>query len=261
MQKPSAPALESGLEILEMLAASIEPVGFNAIAASLDVSRASVVRFLKVMKQRGYIEVDRNSGRYCLGRRVASLMPQVAMKELLAHESEAVLGSVVEDTGNSALVIYWDGYQMVCLNKKMHEASIPMQEVGTRCVDLDRYPWGWIIYSTLTGHEQLKAQDRMGDKRFFLDHYKEWIARFEKDGYCYDDQNIWRGVRRIAVPVYDQGGEIVGYLGMGANPLSLPAGKVARYSKVMKDHAHRLSSLIKLQQYPDSSYRALKARA
>ncbi len=261
MAKPSAPALESGLQILEILAGSSEPVGFNAIAASLDVSRASVVRFLKVMRERGYIDVDQASGRYCLGRRVASLLPQAAVREVLAGQSEDVLRSIVEATGNSAIVVYWDGYQMICLNKIMHEASIPMQEIGTHAVELDRYPWGWIIYSTLTEHEQSRSQDRMADCAYFNAHNRDWMACFEKDGYCYDDQHIWRGVRRIAVPVYEQDGDIAGYLGLGANPHSLPAARVAKTARLLREHAQRLSALIKLQQYPNSTYRENRKRA
>ncbi|MBD3314635.1 MAG: helix-turn-helix domain-containing protein [Chitinivibrionales bacterium] len=60
----SAPALENGLRILEMLAATDQPIGFNRIAENLSVSRASVVRLLRVLQKSDYVIKDEESGKY-----------------------------------------------------------------------------------------------------------------------------------------------------------------------------------------------------
>lgn len=62
----SAPALEKGIDVLELLAGASAPMGLSAVAAALDRSKSEIFRVLRVLEARGYIERAPNADRYRL---------------------------------------------------------------------------------------------------------------------------------------------------------------------------------------------------
>jgi len=74
--KPSAPALEKGLDLLEALAA--EPGGINqkSLAARVGRSVGEIFRMLGVLERRGYVARDPKTGEYRLTLRLFQLGTQ-----------------------------------------------------------------------------------------------------------------------------------------------------------------------------------------
>ena len=62
----SAPALEKGLDAVELLSGAREPLTLSAIAAALGRSKSEMFRVLRVLEARGYIERTAPSDRYRL---------------------------------------------------------------------------------------------------------------------------------------------------------------------------------------------------
>jgi DNA-binding IclR family transcriptional regulator len=244
MEKSNAPALENGLLILELLASRNEPVGFNEILGRLSVSKGSVVRLLKVLQEMGYIQKDVHSGRYITASRVNALIPSMAVKETFRRESVPFLESLVAKTHNTALAIYWTGHSLECLDKRINEASVPMQEIGSIFHDLDMAPWGWFIYDTLSTSAQKEMQLKMNRKKTFLHYYERWIAAFKKKGYTLDDQYLIPQLRRLGAPIYGPDDNLIGALGIGGNPLSLPIEMVDSYGALLCSYANELSMIV-----------------
>jgi DNA-binding IclR family transcriptional regulator len=79
-----APALEKGLDIVELLAAAAQPMSFAAIADRLDRSRGELHRMVQVLQFRGYIEQEAGAEGYRLTDRLFSLgMRQPRMRNLV----------------------------------------------------------------------------------------------------------------------------------------------------------------------------------
>lgn len=80
-----APALEKGLDILELLAGETEPMTLTAIVKRLGRSHGELFRMVQVLEYRGYIEQDESNEGYRLSDRLFSLgMQQPRMRTL--HE-------------------------------------------------------------------------------------------------------------------------------------------------------------------------------
>jgi DNA-binding IclR family transcriptional regulator len=62
----SAPALEKGIDVIELLAGAPAPMGLSAIAQALRRSKSEIFRVLRVLDARGYIERAPGSERYRL---------------------------------------------------------------------------------------------------------------------------------------------------------------------------------------------------
>ncbi len=239
-----APALENGLTILEMLIHAGEPLGFNHFDRELPISRATVARVLRVLLQRGWIEKDPSSGRYRLGEPLGPVMSRPATIDTLRASSRHILQSLTEQTGNTSLVVYWDGRRMICVDKEVRIESVVMQDIGAIFSDLSHAPWGWIIYDALRPEEKAFARKEFMYARFLDARLEEELKVFREFGYIYDDQNIYPSLRRLGAPVHNGDGEIIGGIGIGGTPFSMKSAQVPQFGRVLAEHANRLSWLM-----------------
>src|SRR5690348_6635533 len=69
----AAPALEKGLDILELLAEVGEPLSTRAIAERLQRSKSEIFRMVFVLQQRGYLVREAGTERLALSRRLFDL--------------------------------------------------------------------------------------------------------------------------------------------------------------------------------------------
>ena len=241
LSKIPVPALNNGLNILELVLASEQKIGFNEIVNHVGLPRASTARLLKVLKDRGYVAKDGTSGKYKAGSNTIGLKNRRPLIDVLRKKSRSVLESLVEKTNNTALVVYWAGQQMQCLNKVIHQQSIPMQDIGNINTDFSMCPWGWIFYQHLSAPKQKKTLEYMKDKKYFLKRLPELEAYYQKHGFYYDDQEFIKPLRRLTAPVYSNNGDLIGAIGLGGNPLTILNGKVKQMGRMVAEHAQMLS--------------------
>ena len=79
-----APALEKGLDILELLVAEHSDLSLSNIAQKLGRSTGELFRMIQVLERRGFVEQSRESGAYRLSGRLLSLgMDQPMVKTLV----------------------------------------------------------------------------------------------------------------------------------------------------------------------------------
>jgi DNA-binding IclR family transcriptional regulator len=72
----AAPALDKGLDILELLAALSRPVSQSEIAEATQRSTSQIFRVLSTLERRGYIFRDKQSGLYVLAMKLFELAHQ-----------------------------------------------------------------------------------------------------------------------------------------------------------------------------------------
>ena len=96
-----APALEKGLDILELLADANHPLAFAAIADRLDRSRGELHRMVQVLQFRGYIELDPGSEGYRLTDRLFSLGMRQPQTRNLVELALPVMRDLVQASGES----------------------------------------------------------------------------------------------------------------------------------------------------------------
>lgn len=246
LDKSIAPALQNGLTVLELLAANGKDIGFNAIASHLGVSKATTSRLLNVLRQRNYIVKDEQTGKYRPGPRMSLMNSSLPIVEVLRREIPPILQSLMDATSNTVLFIFWNGHELQCLNKKTHQGSVPMQEIGNVDVEVTAGPWGWLVYNSFDKIEKKKAEKKIRVERY--PNYKEIFQRFEtffdKHHFCYDNQELYNPLRRLAAPVYDNSGKLVGALGIGGNSLTIKNNQVLKLGKILLEHCEQLMEKI-----------------
>ena len=70
--KYTAPALDKGLDILEVLASADQPLGLNALAKAMGRTVSEIFRMAVTLEQRGYLSLDGND-RYSLSLKMLEL--------------------------------------------------------------------------------------------------------------------------------------------------------------------------------------------
>ncbi len=176
--KPSAPALDAGLSILERL--RLGPCGFSEIEKNLNMSRASVARIIKILCLRGYVERSIDGMGYQLGPSLQTLVNPLDIGEVLIRTSAPHLESLREATSCSTVLQQWKGDHTLALDKRMHEAAPTMMPTGRLCRDPAINPWTAMLFCAAG---------------LPCEHPYQVLS----DDAYYDDQLVFKQVRRLAV--------------------------------------------------------------
>jgi DNA-binding IclR family transcriptional regulator len=113
-RKYQAPALEKGLDIIELLAATSEPLSQHQLAKRLGRSVGEIFRMLISLERRGYVSRREGDGAYQLTLRLFELAHgHPPMERLLANATDE-MQKLAELAGQSChLTVYRDGILVV----------------------------------------------------------------------------------------------------------------------------------------------------
>ena len=114
LPKYRAPALDKGIDILELLARTAEPLNMTAIAAAIGYSKGEIFRMLQVLEERGYIARQNDSG-YMLTNRLFMLgMEQPPIKSL-SEAALPVMHRLANETQQPCHLVVASGDQIVVI--------------------------------------------------------------------------------------------------------------------------------------------------
>jgi DNA-binding IclR family transcriptional regulator len=236
-----APALEGGLTILDMLVRMPDGLSFTDIEQALPQSKATVVRLLKIMVQRGYVLRHALRGRYYPGPKLLNSALIDVKPRIWAKHAEPLLEQITAQTANTSILFHWNGFGMQSLVKRLHPESIAMQELGNIDTSFVDSPWGWIVIATFFSSLSYKELSRRS--RFGLEFKPGRLDFYREHGFAFDDRIVYPSFRRLAVPVLTPDGTFVGILGVGGTVQSISDKNLANYVDVMHHGALKLGKL------------------
>ncbi len=242
-EKSPTPALDTGLDILEFLALK-KVAGFNQLCAILPMSKASVARVLKTLALRGYAVKGEDDGKWRPGPRMSFPGGGLPAAELLRKEAPSVLKSFVDKTGCTAHCVYWSGKEFQIIAKEQREGGIVMMDVGAIVRDLSTSPWGWLFYLSLDNVQKEEALRHVEDPVRMKKRLPEWSGFIRKNGFAFDDHEIFPVRMRLGAPVHDSRGRIVGAIGTSCTCISVPPERFAGFTNELIRHAELLSGKI-----------------
>ncbi len=111
----AAPALEKGLDILELLAEIGEPLSTRVIAERLQRSKSEIFRMVFVLQQRGYLEREPGTDRLGLSRRLFDLGIRTPGGKQLTSVVLPLMERFSEESGQAAHLVVLSRAQTVVL--------------------------------------------------------------------------------------------------------------------------------------------------
>ncbi len=234
------PALERGLGIIESVAQASHPVTFTTLQESLAIPKATLIRLLAALRGMDYLL--RTDNGYVPGPRLAMLRGPVDIAQRLRAAAKPRIGELHKKTGNTVMLFHVDGETTIGLDKQVHPAAVVMREIGSVAVAEFVAPWGWILLAALAP-ERLDAIERKArPNRTQKAMFRRARSYLRTHGYAYDDCEGLANVRRLAAPIRDANGRLIGILAIGGNPLTITDTQVEPFGKLLVEHCRRITA-------------------
>jgi len=112
-----APALEKGLEVIELLAAEKSPLNLSSISHRLGRSSGELFRMLQVLEFKGFITTAENGSGYILTNKLFALAMTQAPVRSLVETALPIMRKLVQDIGQSAHIAVASEDQIVVITR------------------------------------------------------------------------------------------------------------------------------------------------
>lgn len=244
----SAPALEKGLDILELLAGEAEGLNLSEIAKRLNRSVGELFRMLAVLEQRGYATLQPGTDRYALTLRLFGLAHRFAPVKRLTASAGPIMRRLAYDIEQSChLVVYYEGKGHVVVQQDSPSERVFSVRLGAEAP----------LINTCSGHILLTFVDRDERERMLEkipEHHpqadsvevEKIIKRVRQRGYESVSSAQARGVKDIGYPVFDHTGNVIAALVVpflayidGSHPV-----EIGQATKLVGEAARHISRLL-----------------
>jgi DNA-binding IclR family transcriptional regulator len=112
-----APALEKGLDVIELLAAEKTPLNLSAISQRLGRSSGELFRMLQVLEFKGFISVSENGTGYVLTNKLFALAMAQAPVRSLVETALPIMRKLTYDIGQSCHLAVASEDQIVVITR------------------------------------------------------------------------------------------------------------------------------------------------
>jgi DNA-binding IclR family transcriptional regulator len=112
-----APALEKGLDVIELLAEEKTPLNLSAISQRLGRSSGELFRMLQVLEFKGFITTADNGSGYVLTNKLFALAMAQAPVRSLVETALPIMRKLVQDIGQSAHIAVASEDQIVVITR------------------------------------------------------------------------------------------------------------------------------------------------
>lgn len=211
--KYATPALEKGLDILELLAHQSEGLTKSQLARSLERSVSEIFRMLLCLERRGYIAQVAEE-RYILTLKMFHLMQEHPPTERLIADALPVMKRLAFETGQSCHMGVLDGEKVVILAQVNAPTSIGFYVKPGSTIDLMEAATAYVILAHQGDDERartLSEWKRRTGKKVPAD-IDDHLQRIRKAGYEKRASYQVKGVVNISFPVCDEHGSALGAL-------------------------------------------------
>ena len=202
-EKYKAPALEKGLDIIELLAEYENGLTQIEIARAMGRSVGEIFRMLIVLQRRGYVSFDTHSDRYGLTTKlfeVANQTPIVKRLSILAGPLMRKLANKINQSVHLAL--YSDGHILVIGQVDNPGSNIMAVRLGAR-IPVWRASSGRVIMAFSNSADLDEVLSEYPPEQGDVDTLKAELSKINKRGYEENRSFIINGITNMSVPIFD----------------------------------------------------------
>jgi len=252
----SAPALDKGLDILELLSLSAEPMTQAQIASHLNKTVNEIYRMLNTLKKRGYLEFDEKSDQYTLSYKLLTLAVSLNPIKTLIEKAIPAMREITLKTNHSIhLSIYTAGKLLVVAQQDSLSAFNYHVAVGST-FDLLETSSGRVLLTFQSDQERKRRLER---RKLFMKISKEsnisktkireiekqftkkTIHKIKKDGYEIVKSLQIEGVTNISYPIFDNNCYAIAALTTPFIKRIYEKSNVKQTSNILKKYSEKLS--------------------
>lgn len=205
----SAPALEKGLEILELLAEKRVPMTMTEISAALDRSKSEIYRMVAVLEDRGYLSRDEASEQFRTTGRLFDLGMSASPAGTLVEDAYPIMHELSERIRQSSHLVVASGDRIVVVARVESSAVFGFSVKVGRYANLFETTSGNVLLAWMSEAERVnlfRANARRV-KGFRIRDFESRLETIRNDGWLQQESTDVAGITDISVPVFLGDGE------------------------------------------------------
>lgn len=201
-QEYNAPALEKGLDILELLAASVEPMSKKAIAEMTGRSVGEIFRVLSVLVRRGYVTYCEDSSEYAFSMKMFSVANQYPPQSLLLDIAKPLMKELSEQVNQSCHIAMYDNLNLVVVAREESPYKMGFSlKVGAK-LDVCSSGSGIVLLSFSSEQEQKLILEQSKATEFEIEKALNETTNTVEKGYFIGQSPQISGITNISAPIY-----------------------------------------------------------
>jgi len=224
----SVPALEKGLDIIELLAKEPEGLNLTAIAASLSKSTGEMYRIIQYLEWRGYIDRDRERDRYSLSFRVFRLAHEHPPLKSLVASATPIMENLAFGIGQSCHLVVVDRLSIVIVAQVDSPLAIRYSVRLGAQFPIHEKSSGLLLAAFMPKEHFDRLLDELSQtvEKSALEVFRRRVAEVRKAGGEDRESFLVPGITNLSRPVYSHAGAVVAaltvpYLGQRGNQVSV----------------------------------------
>ncbi len=224
---------EEGVRLTDL----VERTGFR---------KPTVHRLLSELKDYGFVEQDRATGRYRLGTKLVSLSTAVYGKTDLRRLARSHLSELVGKTGVTAHLAIRDGNEVVYIDKM--EGTFPIRlasGIGWRgplhCTALGKAILAFETEDVREDALEAELSRRTPHTITTREALAAELVRVRELGYAVDDRENEPDIRCIAAPIFNHAGEPIAAISISGTASQVSRSAFQSFGRLVRDHCLRLS--------------------
>jgi DNA-binding IclR family transcriptional regulator len=208
----TAPALEKGLEILELLADAGEPLSARNIADSLGRSKNEIFRMVFVLVERGYLNRDAATDRLTLSNKLFELGMRTPRSRMLVEVAMPAMERLSDTSGHSSHLVVINRGETVVIATAAGSSELNLAlRLGYRRPAIEASSGQTIIaFQPPETRARLISESRaLSDEPYDADTLSQILDRIVADGSLMAQSHDLLAVVDVCAPILDRNGRAV----------------------------------------------------
>ena len=244
-----APAVDRALNVIEIIAASDRELSLSELLGHTNIPKQSLIRILKTLCERGFVDRGSNRGFYRLGMNILYLGSRMQEKMNLRSVALPFMQELAHLTHKAVELATMDRDQLFLIDRIEGTEGIRFySRVGVVYPYFHAVCAGKIYLAHMDAEKRRKALSKIGLPAVTeytltdLNELEKDLAGVRKNGYAFEDQELRIGLRRIAAPIYNLRDELVGSINLAASVSSFGLKDKDTLGRMVMDTANKISS-------------------
>jgi DNA-binding IclR family transcriptional regulator len=247
-KKYSIPALDRAIDIIELMASSPGPISFSNIHSALRIPRASLVRILHTLRDRGIIDKVEDSGYYRLGMKLLYLGHRLKEKIRLRSVAWPYMQRLSEMFQETVELSTLDKDQLILIEQIEGNRGMRLfSRIGGAYPYFHAVAPGKIYLAHMESEKRSKVLKKMGMPAITeytitdLKKLDREVKTVLVNGYAVEKQELRIGVVRVAAPIYDHEHQLTGCLGVAVPIFNFEDRTIDQMGKEIKNISQLVS--------------------
>jgi DNA-binding IclR family transcriptional regulator len=242
------PAIERALMLLEFLAQSKSGFSTSEISRRLGLPKSSTYLIVETLEKRGFLQKNRQNGRYYLGLKLIALSRHAIENLDLREEAKPFLRSLMQETRLVVHMAVLDGAEAMLIDKIEAAGTGRQTSFVGRRLDVHSTGVGKALIAYVSEEElaliaKVKGFPRRNDNTITtLGALKRELAQVRTLGYSMDNEEDEIGSRCVGAPVFDGNWVVVAAISVAGPAGQIPNERIPELANSVKRTAAQISA-------------------